>query len=614
MPTLNDLRQTLHGIDHKGYVAYKRIEGAWQGDGVTLVVDRVQPDPFATPSKARLRIPAPAHGIPRELWANPARQTATEDFLLRAFAAGVRDQPRGAGAGRSGVVQVDAGGAEVLARSACALTDQHLELRFRVGLPAAGRSVLGREAAEILCRRLSHAAQSVLWPNLDQGRVQQWADLCDDHAFLQNELKRRGLVAFVRNGSVLPRASGVSQQPLADAVPFVSPPSLLVRLPTRHHGEIEGMGIPEGVTLITGGGFHGKTTLLEAVQRGVYPHMPGDGREWVVTRAGAVKVRSEDGRAVTGVDLRPFIHDLPGGASTAAFTTPDASGSTSLAAAILEAVEAGADVLMLDEDTASTNLLVRDARMQALVRKETITPLVDRVRELSETLGVSTLLVVGGSGDYLDVADTVIVMEDYRPREVTAEAKRVAQSHPTGRAAAEATHPLRLTPRTPLPESFAPPRGRRHRVRARGLRELVYGDDAIDLSALEQLVDDSQARAIGAMLTRLRALARPGLALRDLLRVLFDEVETDGLYALDPSPELALPRPLEVAATVNRLRGLTVATESTRPHPARDAPSGAASTAPPRTDAGHTDRHAAPSGRRAGPADRRGRRGTAHRR
>lgn len=555
---LDDLSDLLHSLDRKGYPAYRAIQGAWAGEGLTLFVDHVQGDPFATPSRLRLRIPQRIHGIPRELWSTPPRKVATEDFLLRAFARAVRTGPRASGSGRSGEIHVDTGGAEILARSGCEITEEYLELRFRVGLPAAGRSILGREAERILCQFLPSAASTLTWSRLDQARARAWADLTEDHAHLQSLLTERGLVAFVRDGSILPRVSGVSQSLLRDAVPFASPPELCVSLPTLHHGEVTGMGIPEGVTLITGGGFHGKTTLLEALQRGVYPHIPGDGREWVVTRSSAVKVRSEDGRAVTGVDLRPFIHDLPGGKSTASFSTQDASGSTSLAAAILEAVELGADVLMIDEDTASTNLLVRDARMQTLVRKETITPLVDRVRELHQRLGVSTLLVVGGSGDYLDVCDTVILMEDYRPRDATAEARSVIQNLPTSRSASDIRHPLTVTPRAPLPESFDPTRGRREKVRARGLRELQFGEDAIDLSALEQLVDDSQVRAVGAMLRRLQSLARPDLPLRALLEQLYSEVNTRGLASLDSSPELALPRLFEVGAAINRLRALAV--------------------------------------------------------
>jgi predicted ABC-class ATPase len=554
---LRDLERLLNRIDRRGYRAYREIKGRWSGDAVTVVVEHVQGDPFATPSRLRIEVPARIHGIPRDLWSTAPGKTALCDYLLRVFARAARRAPAVRGMGHSGRIVVDAGGAEILTRSGCGIDAETVELRFRVGLPAQGRTVLGRAAADLLVRHLPEAALSISRQRLDTEEATRWVELCEDHAHLQSILPENGLVTFVRDGSVLPRASGVSSKPLEGAIPFRSPGSYRVTLPTLHHGEIQGMGIPEGVTLITGGGFHGKTTLLEAIQLGVYPHVPGDGREWVVTRADTVKVRSEDGRSVVAVDLRPFIHDLPGGLDTGRFTTRDASGSTSLAAGILEALEVGARVVLLDEDTSATNLLIRDARMQALVREETITPLIDRVRELHEKVGVSTLLVVGGSGDYIDVADHVLLLESYRPREVGVEARRVAAEHPTGRAIGTPVHPLRVTSRRPRPRSFDPHRGRRERVKARGLRELVFGEEAIDLGALEQLVDDSQARAIGVLLKRVGEIAGERRALRELVeRVVGEAGEGQGLRRLDPSPELALPRSFELAAAINRLRGL----------------------------------------------------------
>jgi len=556
--SLDDLGQALHDIDGRGYRAYRDVEGAWDGQGVTLEIEHVQGDPFATPSRVRLRLSRELHRIPDEAWSSAPRRVALCDFLLRVLAREARGLPRGAGTGPSGKVWVDAGGAEILPRSGCDIDRRRLELRFRVGLPARGRSVLGRAAADLLCAKIPAAAGLLTWPRLDTEALRRWVEVAEDHAHLQSLLAERGLVAFVRDGSILPRESGVSSRPLEDAVPFRSPAQLRVTLPTLHHGEVTGMGIPAGVTLITGGGFHGKTTLLEAVQYGIYPHVPGDGREWAVTREDTVKVRSEDGRSVVAVDLRPFIHDLPGGHDTERFTTANASGSTSLAAAILEALEVGARALLLDEDTSATNLLIRDARMQALVRKETITPLIDRVKEMHDELGVSMLLVVGGSGDYLDVADRVILMEDYLPRVVDADARRVASEHPTRRAIGDPAHPLALTTRRPRPRSFDPRRGRREKVKARGLRELLYGEETIDLSALEQLVDDSQARAIGVLLKRLGEIARDRLDLREAVERAVAEARERGLGALDPAPELALPRSYELAGAVNRLRALEV--------------------------------------------------------
>lgn len=553
--TLEQLARTLHGLDGRGYPGYKQIKGRWGEGAITLVVNHVQGDPFAAPSRLRIVLGADEHEIPPEWREGAVRRVALADFLLRRFAGATSGGDR-SGSGKSGLVLVDDGDAEILPRSGCAFVGDTLELRFRAGLPARGRRIMGRQAARLLTEELPAAARRVVWSRIDQQAAQRWVELAEDHAHLQGQLAERGLVAFVREGAILPRASGVSSAPLRGAVPFESPDSLRVTLPTRHHGEVTGMGLPRGVTLITGGGFHGKTTLLEAICRGIDPHVPGDGREWVVTSPDAVKLRSEDGRSVVGVDLRPFIGDLPGDRDTASFSTPDASGSTSLAAAIMEALEVGATALLLDEDSCATNLLIRDARMQSLVARETITPLIDRVRQLHEQAGVSTVLVVGGSGDYLEVADNVLLMEDYRPREVTARAKEVAAGHPTGRAVLPPRGEIVPTARRPRIRSFDPRRGQRSKVRARGLRELQLGEQTIDLGALEQLVDDSQARGIGALLAWLHAHGREGVTVRELADQALAAAAEQGLYGVDPLPELAGVRRYELVAAINRLRSL----------------------------------------------------------
>ena len=559
MQKLQDLADLLHSIDNQGYGAYREAKGAWSGPDFTFHVDWVQGDPYATPSRVRFRLPPEAHGIPDDAWSNRPRRIGLCDHLLRAFRDACHRLPRVSGSGRSGQVRVSVDSPRVVERAGCRLDAEGLELRFRVGLPAGGRSCFGHSAAELLTEHLPRALDAVRWESLDPERAWGWIRTTEDHAHLQRQLADRGLVAFVADGAVLPRATGVSSDPLPDAVPFESPPELRVSLPTLHHGRVVGMGIPEGVTVITGGGFHGKTTVLEALQAGVVPHVPGDGREWAVTVPDAVKVRSEDGRSVAGVDLRPFIQDLPGDRETARFTSPDASGSTSLAADVMEALEVGTGLLLMDEDTCATNLMVRDARMQALVRKETITPLIDRVRELAREQRVSTVLVTGGGGDYLDVADTVVLMEDYAPRAATAEAREVADSHPTGRRVGDPDHPLRVGHRVPAAASFDPRTSSgKPRIRTRGADTVEFGAGELDLRAVEQLVDYGEARAVADMLREMGEMCGDGQTLRELCRTVVERVRREGLQLLEDAPELALPRPQEVMKAASRLRSLEV--------------------------------------------------------
>ncbi|RTG98095.1 ABC-ATPase domain-containing protein [Thermus scotoductus] len=551
MRRLEELFTFLASLEGRPYPFYKDLKGTWRGEGFDLRFVHVQGDPFATPSVVEVRYPARALEKLR-VYRHPTGKVAVEDFLLRALKARFRHLPFYGGSGHSGRVFVEVESPKVLRRAGAHLGQEALYLRFRVGLPASGRRILGKEA-ERLFRALGEHLRGFLW-ELDGRALVSQVQQVEDFAYIQESLPQRGLVAFVGDGAILPRESGVSQKPLRGAVPFQSPPSLRVSFRVPHKGEVVGMGLPQGVTLITGGGFHGKTTLLEALIHGVYPHIPGDGREWVVAHALAQRVQSEDGRSVKGVDLRPFVHDLPLGQDTSFFSTEDASGSTSLAAAILEALELGARVLLLDEDTSATNLLVRDARMQALVQRETLTPLLDRVQDF-KARGISLILVVGGVGDYLDLADTVLLLEEYRPREATLEARAIAQAHPTGRTFGEPRYPLAVASRAPLPESFDPRRGRKARVKGRGLRELVYGEEVVDLSALD-LFENAQVRALGAWFQRLWRQADGKTPLRKLVEAVPGGIED--LFSLEEAPEVAEVRPLELGAAVNRLRSLEV--------------------------------------------------------
>jgi predicted ABC-class ATPase len=572
-----DLRSILIRIDGRGYKAYREIRGAFDFGPFTLCVDHVQGDPFASPSKLRARVPKSAAQLPARLFDGAVRRTACEDFLARRVRASIqRGGSERRGSGKSGVINVDAGRQEVLQRTAVVVTADWVELRLRLGLPAAGRRVLGRQAEAMLCRELPKIVErSLCWAQLPQHEARRFVDAVENQEKIREGLAKLGLIAFVGDGAILPRESGASDRPLRaeEAVPFQSPDSHRVTFPLANPIEgpdgsrdaISGMGIRRGVTLIVGGGYHGKSTLLRALERGVYPHIPGDGREWVVSAPDLVKIRAEDGRRVEQVDISAFINDLPQGRSTCAFSSDDASGSTSQAANIVEAIEAGAMGLLLDEDTSATNFMVRDARMQALVntRFEPITPFLERVRELYETLGVSTVLVMGGCGDYFDVADHVIAMREFRPFDVTHEAKRIAAEQSSGRRIEVASPMAGVAERIPLARSFDPSRGRRDvKIDAKALDLILFGGDAIDLRCVEQLLDLSQTRAVGNAIYLAAERFMDGAAtLREVLARLDELFDRKGLDELDPfhraeqhPGELARPRRFEIAAAINRLR------------------------------------------------------------
>lgn len=581
MQAIDDLRRRLTRIDGRGYKAYKDIEGSYDFGPVELHIDHVQGDPFAAPSKLRLRVPHGHAAIPPALHSNRVRRLAMADFIARCVRSAISRCARGnRGTGKSGLITVDAGAQEVLERTALVVTPEWVEARIEAGLPASGRRVLAREAEAMLCNELpAIAEQAMTWRRLPRDDARRFVECVENAEHIRDQLDGLGLIAFVADGAILPRESGASDRPLpADqAIAFRSPDSLRVTVDllnpvadvAESSNRLTGMGIAKGVTLIVGGGYHGKSTLLRAVERGVYPHIPGDGREYVVTNRDAVKIRAEDGRRVEQVDISPFVSDLPYGRSTAAFSSDDASGSTSQAANIMEALELGASALLLDEDTSATNFMVRDARMQALVHKEhePITPFVDRVREVYDTLGVSTVLVMGGCGDYFDVADTVIMMRDYRPIDATVEARRVAQTLATTRRS-EIAQPLRpCRPRVPKADSFDSSRGRREvKIDAKGLDLILYGSDPIDLRYIEQLVDASQTRAIGyAIHLAAQRFMDGSTALADVVEAVDRVLDENSLDLLAPfgrtghhPGNFARPRRYEIAAAINRLRTLRI--------------------------------------------------------
>lgn len=564
MQTSSDLKALLERIDHRGYPAYKDTRGSYRFPDYVLSIDHVQGDPFATPSRLSIRVDGKRAAFPPELYELPCQRIALQDALTRRFgwqAQQVSGQARGSG--HSGLIAVSRCGQEVLERTTCQLDPQSgsLLLRLEVGFPANGRTINARELEKILFDFLPRCVKnSLLYENLDAKALRAAADLAEDQEAIRSMLPQLGLCAFVADGSILPRASGVSSLPMKGAVAFRSPRELAVTLDLPHRGKLTGMGIRRGVTLIVGGGYHGKSTLLKALELGVYNHIAGDGREYVITDDTAVKIRAEDGRSIRGTDISMFISGLPSGTDTTAFTTEDASGSTSQAANVVESVEAGAALLLMDEDTSATNFMIRDALMQRVIRRdmEPITPLIDRVRELYDRHGISTVIVAGSSGAYFHVADTIVQMDRYVPRDITALAKREAQAFPLTPAVLP---PAELPEFGRCPKPAAELGGDRIKLKTLGRDGVVLNRETIDLRNVEQLCDSEQTAALGyCLLYAQRHLLDGHRTLRQVVDALETLLDRRGLAALceerSGTAFLARPRRQEMFACFDRYRGL----------------------------------------------------------
>jgi predicted ABC-class ATPase len=563
---VNKLKETLNQIDQKGYKAYKDIQGNYQFTNFRLYIDYVQGDPFASPSKIRITVPRKKTVIGQQ-WTNTAsRKIRCEDLVARKVHETllyVRKQI--GGSGKSGLVAIDNPNQKVIERTAVQIDESVIAICLSVGLPANGRRILGKEAEKIFFQLIPDMVNKSVY-TIKATDIERVVNLCDQQQTIRQYIKDYGLVSFLANDSILPRESGISDKPLAnEAIPFKSPKEMEVSIQVPHQDKpIKGMGIKEGITLIVGGGYHGKSTLLQAIEHGVYDHIAGDGREFVITDERAVKVRAEDGRSISKVDISPFIGMLPYEKDMKEFTTENASGSTSQAANIIEMLEAGAKAILIDEDTSATNFMIRDARMQALIAKEfePITPFIDKIDLLKQDHDVSTILVMGGSGDYFNVADCVIKMEQYNPYDVTNEAKQIAETIQVNRKNEGGKSFGTIQERIPLTKSLNSMKGARKKVATRGRYHIQYGTTDIQLQDIEQLVDDSQTRMIAEILFYLERnkVMSQKLTFSQVLNVVEVKMEEEGLGFVSMHKghpgELARPRRFELVAALNRLRSL----------------------------------------------------------
>ena len=560
---MNKLLQQLNQLDKQGYKAYKSIQGHYIFDDFELYIDYVQGDPFATPSKIRIVIATEKRPIKPKWIESRKRKVACEDVFARAVgSAAERERFSVKGSGKSGIILFDMPGQEVLDRTAIQITSEAITVCMSVGLPANGRRINGKEAEKLFAKIIPSIINNSIY-RIKDDEIRNAIKLVDQQDAIRHVMYKNNWIAFIANGSILPRESGISNRPLKKAVAFQSPKEAEVTISIPHQEQpLKGMAIKKGITLIVGGGYHGKSTILKAIERGVYYHTQGDGREFVITDPNAVKIRAEDGRQITSVNISPFITHLPQKQITNSFSTENASGSTSQAANVMEALEAGATTLLIDEDTSATNFMIRDHRMQQLVKqdKEPIIPFIDRIKQLSNQLDVSTILVMGGSGDYFSVANTVIMMDEYVPQDVTEQAREIIREYPMERETkCEADLGLRNNRSFKL-QSLQLNKGNRMKVQAKGLHHIIMGRTDITFNYTEQLVDSSQTRMIAEIISDLhRNNGLDNKSLRDVLDAIEIQMDKLGLASFTTFKEmhpgdLARPRRHEIAAVLNRMR------------------------------------------------------------
>ena len=580
MKNSEELRQQLRSINRKSYPSYKGLKGLYHFGNYILSIDHVQGDPFASPSHVSIQISHRDAGFPVEYYKDTLTGTTLCDYLTRQFEKQVSQYSlRAKGSGTSGLLTVSHCGQEVLSRTACEITEKGITARFFVGFPANGRTINATELEKILFDFLPVCIhKSFFYSSLNAKELQNYIELAEDQEFIRQTLPAKNLCAFIADGSILPRESGISSRPMKASVPFTSPDSLRISINLPHKGKITGMGIPKGITLIVGGGYHGKSTLLNALELGVYNHIPGDGREYVITDATAVKLRSEDGRFIKDVDISMFINDLPNKKDTRCFSTLDASGSTSQAAGIVESMEAGSHLFLLDEDTSATNFMVRDAFMQQVIQreKEPITPFLERAEDLYKKAGISTILVAGSSGAFFHIADTIIQMDNYVPKDITASVKKLCSQYPLPAVSVTDfqlphSHRIMSRPAESSKRLIHNSRGNhsdsgaakpeRLKTRISGTDGFSLGRQEIDLRYTEQLIDAEQTAALGLLLKyAVEHLADGRRTLPEIVQFLWKNLSLHGLSFFTENQKIscgyATPRIQEIYACLNRYRGL----------------------------------------------------------
>lgn len=579
---MNKLHNLLASIADKPFHHIQKLRGCYSFPVFQLRFIKMQGSPGANPASiASVTISLADSQIPELFLRSAECKLAVADFLIRRFRDGIgRFARQNRGKDGSGSFNTIVLSQKMLHRDSVLFADDAVYLRFMISLPAKGQGggVFDAEQAWIMLNEELTAIvdATFFYRHYDEQTrtlLQQFVDVQKTRGEIVRFMHQHNLVAFIANAARLPRQSGVDDRPsMSESVKtFQSPPSLQITIPLTNGLNISGMGIKEGITCITGGGYHGKSTLMQAILAGVYAHIPGDGREYAVTRDDAVFIRAEEGRSIRDVDISPFIGDLPNGLKTGSFSSDNASGSTSQAANIVEAIESGSRLLLFDEDSCATNFLVRDELIEKILdaEQEPIKPLYSTVRSLWTKHRISMIFVVSGLGYFLQKADTCLLMDNYRCNDITAkvrdrlgpiatENQPISDFSVSRRLAADNFNPAYINRRLnkTIPKRIKDLRN--------APRQLEYGMDLINLDAVVQIAEAPQILAIGYCLLVLRNQLTQSEHKPETIRFwidwLEDEIKSHGLDCLQPDypGTLSMPRKYEIAAAINRIRSLRI--------------------------------------------------------
>lgn len=565
----NLLKHNLKSLDKQDYANYQSLLGEYDFPLFKLIIHQIPKDPYAPPYTGiyRIQVQRSDERFINLKLASKVQSIAFADFLARAFYSACDKISKGIrSTGFSGLITINQAGQAILERNNVVISDEMIEVRCFIGLPGEGRFIKADIAEHMLLTELPEIVESALLKkNVDQVALQKHIEVAEDSDYLRKKLDSLGLIAFIADDSILPRRSGLSDKPMSSqsAIPFITPESLNIEIELPHAGRINGLAIKKGITLIVGGGYHGKSTLLNTLENSIYNHIPGDGREYCVSNNKTAKIRAYSGRRVVKTDISPFINNLPFKQDTSSFSTDNASGSTSQAVNIVEAMEAGAEILLMDEDTCATNFMIRDSKMQQLVQKkdEPITTFIDKVKQLYTEKSISTILVLGGVGDYFDVSDQVIQMINYQPFDVTTKAHQIAEESATKRLVESEANSVRIHDRIPLANSIVPINEHgKFSIYAKDVHRLTFGEYNIDLADVEQLMELSQTKALGYAIEYAKKYMNGKSTIHEVIESVVSDIEEHGLDVISEklSGHFACFRALELAFAINRLGGLEV--------------------------------------------------------